>query len=340
MKKIFFFLMTATTYNIAAAQNVGIGTTTPNATAQLDVASSNKGFLLPRMTAFNRALITNPANGLLVYDTTSNRMYLYQNGTWQYFINDSYWRTSSTRNWVYNTTDSIGIATATPTNRLDVNGNIRSRDDVLADGRVIANGTVSGSALQTPGNLVVAGIGIVSGNFTTYGDATTTGDLVVDNTTATLQLKNGSNVNKGFLQLSGDNVRLGTNSGNSNGNLVVRMNGNDRVTVKPSGDIDLDGKITRTATTGLNSLLPACYGKLGANGNIISGTINFTVTKGGNGQYTINSSAITSSSIIVATSQYTNRVVSVVTYNSYAEVTVYEVSLGGHTDAPFSFIVY
>lgn len=338
--------MTVAINHIAAAQNVGIGTATPNATAQLDVASSNKGFLLPRMTVFDRVLIANPANGLLVYDTTSNRMYLYQNGSWQYFINDSYWRTSSTRNWVYNTTDSIGIGTTTPTNRLDVNGNIRSRDDVLADGRVIATGVVSGSALQTPGNLAVAGIGIVSGNFTTNGnttlngDVTSTGDLIVDNITATLQLKNGSNVNKGFLQLSGDNVRIGTNSGNSDGNLVLRMNGNDRVTIKPSGDIDLDGKITRTATTGLSSLLPACYGKLNTNGGIVSGTINFTVTKGGSGEYRINSSAITSSSIIVGTSQFANRVVSVVAYNSYAEVRVYELSLGGPTDAPFSFIVF
>ncbi len=36
------------------AQNVGIGTTTPAASAQLDVSSATKGFLPPRMTTTQR----------------------------------------------------------------------------------------------------------------------------------------------------------------------------------------------------------------------------------------------------------------------------------------------
>ena len=48
---------------------VGIGTQTPNASALLDITSSNKGFLLPRMTTVERDAITNPANGLLIYNT-------------------------------------------------------------------------------------------------------------------------------------------------------------------------------------------------------------------------------------------------------------------------------
>ena len=47
----------------------GIGTATPNASAKLEIASTDKGLLIPRMTAAQRGLIPSPANGLLVYQT-------------------------------------------------------------------------------------------------------------------------------------------------------------------------------------------------------------------------------------------------------------------------------
>ncbi len=52
----------------------GIGTTTPDASAKLEVAATNKGFLPPRvaLTASNAASpITNPANGLMVFNTVT-----------------------------------------------------------------------------------------------------------------------------------------------------------------------------------------------------------------------------------------------------------------------------
>ncbi len=47
----------------------GIGTTTPDASAKLDITSTSKGFLIPRMTTVQRSAISSPANGLLVYQT-------------------------------------------------------------------------------------------------------------------------------------------------------------------------------------------------------------------------------------------------------------------------------
>ena len=52
----------------------GIGTTTPSPSAKLEVASSNQGFLPPRiaLTATNAASpVTSPATGLLVYNTAT-----------------------------------------------------------------------------------------------------------------------------------------------------------------------------------------------------------------------------------------------------------------------------
>lgn len=52
-----------------AQKNVGIGTTTPDNSAVLDINSSDKGLLIPRMSLLQRNAINNPADGLMVYQT-------------------------------------------------------------------------------------------------------------------------------------------------------------------------------------------------------------------------------------------------------------------------------
>jgi hypothetical protein len=50
----------------------GIGTKTPDASSVLDVTSTTKGLLIPRMNTQQRDVIQSPANGLLIYNTTVN----------------------------------------------------------------------------------------------------------------------------------------------------------------------------------------------------------------------------------------------------------------------------
>ena len=64
------------------AQNVGIGTTTPAASAQLDVSSATKGFLPPRMTTAQRNAITSPADGLIIFNTTTNGVEIKTTSGW------------------------------------------------------------------------------------------------------------------------------------------------------------------------------------------------------------------------------------------------------------------
>lgn len=297
MKKLFFFFFLLEAVVQLSAQNVGIGTTTPNSKALLDISSINKGILLPSMTTSQRLSITTPPNGLLVYDTDKDEFHHYTPGGWEPILNGNYWlRPITNRSRIANTADSVGIGTSTPTQRLDVNGNIRSRNDILADGDASITGNVGSGSMSTSGSLTVGGNaffgGIITGN----------DDIIINNSAAILQLRNGSNVNTGFLQLSGNNVRLGTNSGNATGNLVFRMNGNDRVTINPAGDVDIDGKLTRQAVTGSAPLLPVCFGQIdGVAGGIINGTGNFTVTKPNPGVYLISSPLFTSTSVIIAT---------------------------------------
>jgi hypothetical protein len=57
--------------------NVGIGTQAPNANAMLDVASTTKAFMPPRMTTTQKAAIASPTAGMVVYDSTLNKLCVY-----------------------------------------------------------------------------------------------------------------------------------------------------------------------------------------------------------------------------------------------------------------------
>jgi hypothetical protein len=72
----------------AAAQTagkVGINTTTPVASAVLEITSTTAGVLFPRMTTVEKLAIGSPAAGLQVYDTTLNQMSYYNGTTWVNF---------------------------------------------------------------------------------------------------------------------------------------------------------------------------------------------------------------------------------------------------------------
>lgn len=74
-----FILLFVCYLNIIFAQNqnVGIGTAEPNESSILDISSSNKGVLVPRMTNLEIAAVFNPANGLMVFSTTDNHLYVF-----------------------------------------------------------------------------------------------------------------------------------------------------------------------------------------------------------------------------------------------------------------------
>jgi BclB C-terminal domain-containing protein len=65
----------------SARAQVGIGTTNPHGSAQLDINSSSKGVLIPRMTKNDRDLIDSPATGLLVFQTDYSPGFYFFNGS-------------------------------------------------------------------------------------------------------------------------------------------------------------------------------------------------------------------------------------------------------------------
>lgn len=86
MKKLFFSLLLISAAFISKAQSVAINSTgsAADASAMLDVTSTSKGLLLPRMTVAQRNAISSPATGLMIYQTNGGAgMYLYTGSEWK-----------------------------------------------------------------------------------------------------------------------------------------------------------------------------------------------------------------------------------------------------------------
>jgi len=64
-----------------AGDNLGIGASSPDASAKLQIDSTTKGFLPPRMTTTQRDAIEATA-GLIIYDTTTNNLQCYDGSSW------------------------------------------------------------------------------------------------------------------------------------------------------------------------------------------------------------------------------------------------------------------
>lgn len=84
MKKIISISITCIITASSIAQNtVGIGTSSPNSSAALDISSTTKGLLIPRMTGIQRTAIATPATGLLVFDTDTKTIWTYDGTAWK-----------------------------------------------------------------------------------------------------------------------------------------------------------------------------------------------------------------------------------------------------------------
>lgn len=84
--KLYLFLFWGTLTATLNGQ-IGIGTSSPNSSAQLEISATNKGVLFPRMTNTQMLAIASPASGLQVYNTNANCMYYYNGSQWLSTLN-------------------------------------------------------------------------------------------------------------------------------------------------------------------------------------------------------------------------------------------------------------
>jgi uncharacterized protein (TIGR02145 family) len=89
MKSIAIILFSFLCFGKINAQSVGIGTTTPQPSAKLEIASTTQGFLPPRMTLAQRNAIATPAEGLIVFCYECDELQIYTAGKWNNMVRDT-----------------------------------------------------------------------------------------------------------------------------------------------------------------------------------------------------------------------------------------------------------
>lgn len=82
LKSLLFGAFVLASFGLSAQQNVGIGTTTPDPSALLDLSSKVKGTLITRMNTNEMNTIPAPATGLLVFNTDSVKFCYYDGTQW------------------------------------------------------------------------------------------------------------------------------------------------------------------------------------------------------------------------------------------------------------------
>lgn len=99
---------------------VGIGTVTPDTSSLLEIKSSSKGVLIPRLTLSQRNNITAPKKGLVIFQTSNYPGFYYYDGT--VWTNIGYWQRNDSS--VFLGSGNVGIGKVLPNYKLDVYGDI------------------------------------------------------------------------------------------------------------------------------------------------------------------------------------------------------------------------
>ena len=166
---------------------LSIGVSSPDATSILDIVSTIKGILQPRMTEVQRDAISTPAEGLEIYDLTSNVPNFYNGTAWRRFshttaasleeggvvisesANGSGIFTDSANFFWDNTNKRLGIGTSSPDNTLDINGFIEYGNKAITLGVGVTTFVATSNGMTITGdggaNTIATITGVTNGGF-------------------------------------------------------------------------------------------------------------------------------------------------------------------------------
>lgn len=159
MKKFYLLIVSITAFSMLHAQNnIGIGTNTPNNYAKLDISSTDKGVLLPRMTTALRTALTaslgNTEQGLIVFDTDLQKFFYWDKnigmtGNWNEVVQGSL---SDGKIWIGNASNVATEQTISGDATINNSGVIDLSNDAIETSE-INNNAVTGSKINIAGNI-------------------------------------------------------------------------------------------------------------------------------------------------------------------------------------------
>jgi len=139
---------------LALAQ-VGIGTTTPDASSALDITATDKGFLMPRMTTVQRTAIASPVMGLLVYDTDTKSIWSFDGTVWVLSSGGKFVDGATPDIAYYDGKVGIGKNNFSDAHKLWVEGT-KTNDDTNTPAKVVGTYEGTGTSIATFGLAAIA----------------------------------------------------------------------------------------------------------------------------------------------------------------------------------------
>ena len=243
----FFFI------TITIRAQVGIGTETPESSSVLDITSTSKGLLVPRMTQIQKNAISNPATGLLLYQTDGTvGFYSYNGSNWLLLINNS-------SQGLYfgpglgNGDNNLGVGTSLGTGNGKRNTGIGSRALESYSGTGFDNNTAIGyyNLKKLTSGQQNTGLGAETMyELTTGSNNTSIGAQSLNNITGSGNSALGKAAGQSLTSGS-NNVIIGFNADVGSNDLINAISIGANATVGASNKIQLgDSNITNIETSG------------------------------------------------------------------------------------------
>jgi len=246
----------------------------PDNSSMLDIKSTSKGMLVPRMTVEERDAISNPATGLLIFCTTNNQFYTNKGNPSlpNWVMVSSQWVNSGSD--LYFSGGKVGIGILNPGYHLDVNGDINFNGVLRQNGFPINTGV---SAVSASSPLISSGgatpnISVPQANATTHGFLSSSDWLTFFNKQNALSF---GNIQSGDINITGGGLVVGggLNLSINKGNLTS----SDLIILGGSGSVFGNGTNLSIIKGNMNS---PDISIIGGTGSVLGSGTLLTINKG------------------------------------------------------------